>query len=91
MNYLSAKQLSRIVSSKHRLTQRESRQIIDLVFSTIADGFKNGKETWIPMFGRFCAVYKPEGRIVWNAREGRMMVGRAKIVPRVRWSGQLFQ
>jgi nucleoid DNA-binding protein len=90
MNYISAKQLAGIISSRHRITKKESREIIALIFTTIAEGFKSGTETWVPLFGKFYCVHKPEGRIVWNPREGRMMIGKAKIVPRVRWSGQIL-
>jgi nucleoid DNA-binding protein len=86
--YISAKQLAGIISSRHRITKKEAREIIALIFSTIAEGFKNEVETWIPLFGKFCCVKKPE-RMVRNPREGRMMIGKPKIVPRVRWSKKL--
>jgi DNA-binding protein HU-beta len=86
--YTSAKQLAGIISSQHRVTKKEAREIIDLIFSTIAEGIKNGTETWIPGFGKFYSVCKPE-RLVRNPREGRMVVGKPKIVPHVRWSKKL--
>ena len=89
-NYLSADNLAGIVSNKHRITKKESREVINLIFSTIADRLRDGTETWIPLFGKFYAVQKPE-RMVMNPRVGRMMLGAPKVVPRVRWSGKVVE
>ncbi len=62
--YLSAENLAGIISKRHMLTKKESRQVIDLIFSTIAEGLRDGTETWIPLFGKFYAVRKPERMVI---------------------------
>ena len=88
--YIGAKQLAGIISSRHMVTKKEAREIIDLIFSTIAEGFKSGTETWFPLFGKFYGVRRPE-RMVRDPREGRMVLGAAKMVPHVRWSKKLMR
>lgn len=66
--YISAVDLSRQIAAHHRITIIEARQVIDLIFRTIGQGMAEGKETWIPNFGKFYTVRKSAG-MVRNPRE----------------------
>jgi DNA-binding protein HU-beta len=87
---INAEMLANIVSSKHRITKLEARQVVDLIFTSIATGMQNGIQTRIPKFGVFCVQHKP-ARMVMNPRKGVMVQGVAKVSPRVRWSSVLFR
>ena len=66
-NYVSANALAGIVSSKHRITKVECRQIVDLIFQSIAVGLRTGTER-----ASRCSEYSPafEGRNVWYGIQG---------------------
>ena len=87
-NYVSANELARIVSSRHRITKVECRQIVDLIFQSIAIGLRTGTDTRVPLFGVFTSVQRPQ-RLVWNPRKQTKTVGAARVVPHVRWSSKL--
>lgn len=87
-NYVSANDLAGFIARKHRISKKESRQVIDLVFASIAHSLREGRETWIPEFGKFHTDQKPE-RPVMNPRFGRIQIGKPKVIPRIRFSGVL--
>ncbi|MBL8029472.1 MAG: HU family DNA-binding protein [Fibrobacteres bacterium] len=84
--YMSVNDLAEIIANRHRIPKKEGRLVIDLIFSSIAHSLREGRETWIPEFGKFHTDQKPE-RSVMNPRIGRVQMGKAKIIPRIRFSG----
>jgi nucleoid DNA-binding protein len=88
--HITSDGLARLITSKHRLTLEESRQIVDQIFEKISDGLRNDVETWVVGFGKFCVQKKPS-RMVVNPKTGKMFMGRPKTLPRVRWSSVLLR
>jgi nucleoid DNA-binding protein len=87
--YLSMDQLARILSHNHRLPKFEAREIIDLIFLTISNRMSNGIETRIPRFGVFFSHLRPE-KMVMNPRKRKMVWGKEKRIPHVRWSSRVM-
>ena len=88
--YLSADKLACIVSDRHRITKQEARQVVDLIFTSIAIGMRDGQSIRIPQFGVFFAIERPP-RMVMNPRKGMMVQGAAKVLPHIRWSSVLLR
>jgi nucleoid DNA-binding protein len=87
-NYVSANGLATIIAGKHRMSKKEGRHVVDLIFSSITHALKDGREIWIPTFGKFYADQKPQ-RPVMNPRTGRVQIGKPKVIPHIRFSGVL--
>jgi len=83
---MSANELAEVVASKYRLTKMEGRRIVKQIFSTITCTLKDGREVWIPDFGKLSTERKPE-RFVINPRNGLRQLGKSKVIPRLRFSG----
>jgi len=88
--HMTSDGLARIVASKNRLTLEESRQIVDLIFESIASGLRGNVETWVPRFGKFCLQHKP-ARMVVNPKTCRMVMGSPKTLVRLRLSSVIMQ
>lgn len=85
---ITSEVLARKLFVKYRLTLLESRQILDLIFRTIADGLKHDMEVRVTGFGRFFVQHKPE-RMVVHPKLGKMVLGKPKVLPHICWSSVL--
>ena len=53
METLNKKALATAIAEKHDLTKKESAEIVDFLFNTIADTLKEGGKVEITGFGKF--------------------------------------
>ena len=53
MEAVNKKVIAETVAEKHNLTKKESAEIVDLVFDTVADALKDGAKVDIAGFGKF--------------------------------------
>ena len=53
MEAVNKKVIAETVAEKHNLTKKESGEIVDLVFDTVADALKDGAKVDIAGFGKF--------------------------------------
>lgn len=53
METVNKKVIAETVAEKHNLTKKESAEIVDLVFDTIAESLKDGAKVDIAGFGKF--------------------------------------
>lgn len=53
MEAVNKKVIAESVAEKHNLTKKESAEIVDLVFDTVADALKDGAKVDIAGFGKF--------------------------------------
>ncbi len=53
MEAVNKKVIAETVAEKHNLTKKESAEIVDLVFDTVADALKEGAKVDIAGFGKF--------------------------------------
>ena len=53
MESVNKKVIAETVAEKHNLTKKESSEIVDLVFDTVADALKDGSKVDIAGFGKF--------------------------------------
>ena len=53
MESVNKKVIAETVAEKHNLTKKESAEIVDLVFDTIAESLKDGAKVDIAGFGKF--------------------------------------
>ena len=83
---ISLDYLVRDVSSNHRITLKESREIVLNLFEVIRRTMADGGSVHIPDFGVFYAVTKPAG-FVMNPCDGKQIYrDQEKQVPKVRFS-----
>ncbi|MBQ9047531.1 MAG: HU family DNA-binding protein [Solobacterium sp.] len=50
---MNKKDLMEVIAEKHNLTKKETGEIIDLLFNTMAEALKDGKRVDITGFGKF--------------------------------------
>ena len=67
MELVNKKAIADAVAEKHNLTKKETLDIVDLVFDTIAQGLKDGGRVDITGFGKF-EVRERSGRTGVNPR-----------------------
>ena len=53
MDSVNKKVIAETVAEKHNLTKKESAEIVDLVFDTVAEALKDGAKVDIAGFGKF--------------------------------------
>lgn len=53
MEAVNKKVIAETVAEKHNLTKKESAEIVDLVFDTVAEALKDGAKVDIAGFGKF--------------------------------------
>ena len=53
MESVNKKVIAETVAEKHNLTKKESSEIVDLVFDTVAEALKDGAKVDIAGFGKF--------------------------------------
>ncbi len=53
MESVNKKVIAETVAEKHNLTKKESSEIVDLVFDTVAEALKDGSKVDIAGFGKF--------------------------------------
>ncbi len=53
MESVNKKVIAETIAEKHNLTKKESAEIVDLVFDTVADALKDGAKVDIAGFGKF--------------------------------------